>query len=49
MVVLNTSGIYERDLSPETVAARIDQIMAITQEAVAQTIPVPPGHPLTLP
>lgn len=41
MAVVNTVGIHDSELTPEVVAARLDEVMAVTPEAVAQTIPLP--------
>ncbi|SFT00086.1 SDR family NAD(P)-dependent oxidoreductase [Saccharopolyspora flava] len=39
MAVVNTAGIHDAALTPEIVAERFDEVMAITPDAVAQTIP----------
>lgn len=41
MAVVNTVGIHDPQLTPETVAARIDEVMAITPDAAPQTFSVP--------
>jgi NAD(P)-dependent dehydrogenase (short-subunit alcohol dehydrogenase family) len=40
-VVLNTVGIHDPQLTPETVAERFAEVMAVTPEAEPQVIPVP--------
>lgn len=39
MAVVNTTGIHDPVLTPETVANRIDEVIAITPQAAPQTIP----------
>jgi len=39
--VVNTTGIYDPNLTPETVAERFDEVMAITPDAVPQVVPAP--------
>ncbi|MGQ4267479.1 SDR family NAD(P)-dependent oxidoreductase [Nocardiopsis changdeensis] len=38
MAVVNTAGISDPDLTPETLAARIDEVMAVTADAVPQVV-----------
>ena len=40
LALLNTVGIHEPGLSIEIVAEKIEQIMAISAEAVPQVVPV---------
>lgn len=39
LAVVNTTGIHDSVLTPETVANRIDEVIAITPQAAPQTIP----------
>lgn len=39
MAVVNTTGIHEPTLTPETVCERIDEVMAITPQFAPQTVP----------
>ena len=42
--VVDTVGIHDPDLTPEVVAARFDEIMAVTPEAVPNVVVTRPAH-----
>lgn len=41
LAIVTTTGIHDPDLTPETVAARFDEVMAITPDATPQTVAPP--------